>query len=96
MPHGRARVRRALLSLVLAASAAACATEAPSTQGLRHSPGSELVRRRAVTVVDVQWVARQYLQPDAATILVIGDPAKFKAAMAPFGPVRRLPEESPG
>ncbi len=45
MSHGRARVRPALLLLVLAASAAPCATEAPSTQGLRHSPGSELVRR---------------------------------------------------
>ena len=55
-----------------------------------------LDRYRAVTVADIQRVARQYLHPDAATILVIGDPAKFEAAMAPFGPVHRLPVESPG
>jgi predicted Zn-dependent peptidase len=55
-----------------------------------------LDRYRAVTVADIQRVARQYLRPDAATILVIGDPSKFEAAMAPFGPVHRISVESPG
>jgi len=55
-----------------------------------------LDRYRAVTVADVQRVARQYLHPDASTILIIGDPTKFEPAMRTFGPVHRLPEESPG
>ena len=53
MSHGHARLRSALLSLVLAASAAACAAEAPSTQGLRRSPGSELVRRMSFPPIQI-------------------------------------------
>jgi len=55
-----------------------------------------LDRYRGVTVADVQRVARQYLHPDAATIFVIGDPAKFESAMETFGPMHRLTVESPG
>jgi predicted Zn-dependent peptidase len=55
-----------------------------------------LDRYRAVTVADVQRVAREYLHPDASTILIIGDPTKFESAMRIFGPVHRLPVESPG
>jgi predicted Zn-dependent peptidase len=55
-----------------------------------------LDRYRAVTVADVQRVAREYLHPDASTILIIGDPTKFESAMRTFGPVHRLPVESPG
>lgn len=55
-----------------------------------------LDRYRAVTVADIQRVARQYLHPDATTIFVIGDPTKFESAMASFGPVHRLPVETPG
>jgi zinc protease len=55
-----------------------------------------LDRYRAVTVADIQRVAREYLHPDASTILIIGDPTKFESAMRTFGPVHRLPVESPG
>ena len=55
-----------------------------------------LDRYRAVTVADVQRVAREYLHPDASTILIIGDPTKFESGMRTFGPVHRLPVESPG
>ena len=55
-----------------------------------------LDRYRGVTVADVQRVAREYLHPDAATILIIGDPDKFETAMQTFGPVHRLTVESPG
>ena len=54
-----------------------------------------LDRYRAVTVEEIQRVARQYLHPDAATILVIGDPAKFESAMAAYGPIRRLSAGNP-
>jgi predicted Zn-dependent peptidase len=54
-----------------------------------------LDRYQAVTVEEIQRVARQYLRPDAATILVIGDPTKFESSMAPFGPVHRLPVNPP-
>ena len=49
-----------------------------------------LDRYRAVTREDVQRVARQYLRPDAATILVVGDTARFESDLAALGPVRRL------
>jgi predicted Zn-dependent peptidase len=55
-----------------------------------------LDRYRAVTVADIQRVARQYLRPDAVTIFVIGDPMKFESAIASFGPVHRLSAEPPG
>jgi predicted Zn-dependent peptidase len=55
-----------------------------------------LDRYRAVTVADIQQVARRYLRPDAATIFVIGDPTKFESALAPFGPVHRLTPEPAG
>jgi zinc protease len=50
-----------------------------------------LDRYRAVTREDVQRVARQYLRPDATTILVVGDAARFESGLAALGPVRRLP-----
>lgn len=53
-----------------------------------------LDRYRGVTVADVQRVAREYLHPDAITIFIIGDPAKFESAMRTFGPVHRLTVES--
>lgn len=53
-----------------------------------------LDRYRAVTPADIQRVAGQYLHPDAATIAIIGDPATFESALAPFGPVHRLSVES--
>lgn len=49
-----------------------------------------LDRYRAVTREDVQRVARQYLRPDATTILVVGDAARFESGLAALGPVRRL------
>jgi len=50
-----------------------------------------LDRYRAVTREDVQRVARQYLRPDAVSIVVVGNAAAFEPAMAAFGPVRHLP-----
>ncbi len=50
-----------------------------------------LDRYRAVTREDVQRVARQYLRPDVATILVVGDMTHIDGALAAFGPVSRLP-----
>jgi zinc protease len=50
-----------------------------------------LDRYRAVTREDVQRVARQYLRPDATTILIVGDGERFEAGLPAFGPVRRLP-----
>ncbi|MBI2164422.1 MAG: insulinase family protein [candidate division NC10 bacterium] len=55
-----------------------------------------LDRYRAITVADIHRVAQQYLRPDAATILIVGDPSKFESAMAAFGPVHRLPVDTPG
>ena len=49
-----------------------------------------LDRYRAVTREDVQRVARQYLRPDAASILVVGNVTAVESAMAAFGPVRHL------
>jgi zinc protease len=55
-----------------------------------------LDRYRAVTAADIQRVAGQYLHPQASTIVVVGDAAKFESAMAAFGPVHRLSVEIPG
>jgi predicted Zn-dependent peptidase len=55
-----------------------------------------LDRYRSVTPADIQRVARQYLRPDASTIVVVGDATKFESAMASFGPVHRLSVEPPG
>ena len=49
-----------------------------------------LDRYRAVTAADIQRVAVTYLRPEAATIVVVGDAAKFETQMAQFGPVSRL------
>jgi predicted Zn-dependent peptidase len=49
-----------------------------------------LDRYRTVTAADIQRVARSYLRPDAATIVVVGDAAKFEMQLAQFGPVSRL------
>lgn len=50
-----------------------------------------LDRYRAVTREDVQRVARRYLRPDDATILVVGGTAPLESALAALGPVSRLP-----
>jgi predicted Zn-dependent peptidase len=55
-----------------------------------------LDRYRAVTAADIQRVARQYLRPDASTIVVVGDATRFESAMAAFGPVHRLSVDPPG
>ncbi len=55
-----------------------------------------LDRYRAVSAADIQRVARQYLRPDASTIVVVGDATKFEPAMATFGPVHRLSVDTPG
>jgi len=55
-----------------------------------------LDRYRSVTPADIQRVARQYLHPDASTIVVVGDATKFEPAMGTFGPVHRLSVEPPG
>jgi zinc protease len=57
---------------------------------------SLLDRYRAVTAADIQRVARQYLHPDASTIVVVGDATRFESAMAAFGPVHRLSVDTPG
>ena len=36
---------------------------------------------RAVTAADVERVARQYLTPDRATVVVVGDLAKVRASI---------------
>jgi zinc protease len=42
-------------------------------------------RVRAVTAADVQRVARQYLTPDRAHVVVVGDLAKVKAPVEQLG-----------
>jgi zinc protease len=44
-------------------------------------------RVEAVTADDVQRVARRYLAPERAAIVVVGDAAKLKPALAALGPV---------
>jgi predicted Zn-dependent peptidase len=43
-----------------------------------------------VTREDIQRVARKYLRPDAANIVIVGNAAQFESAMSAFGPVRHL------
>jgi zinc protease len=49
-----------------------------------------LDRYRAITREDIQRVARQYLRPDAATVLVVGGAAQYESDLAAFGPLQRL------
>jgi zinc protease len=42
-------------------------------------------RVRAVTAADVQRVARQYLTPDKAHVVVVGDLAKVRAPIEALG-----------
>lgn len=49
-----------------------------------------LDRYRAVTPADIQRVARRYLHPEAATLLVVGAPEEFEGALVPYGPLHRL------
>jgi zinc protease len=49
-----------------------------------------LDRYRAVTREEVQGVARKYLRPDAATILIVGDVPQFESGLTALGPVRRI------
>jgi zinc protease len=44
-------------------------------------------RVEAVKADDVQRVARRYLDPERATIVVVGDAVKLKSALAALGPV---------
>ncbi len=44
----------------------------------------------AVTVDDVQRVARKYLKPDQLKIVVVGDPEKFDRSLEEFGPVELI------
>ena len=44
----------------------------------------------AVTADDVSRVARQYLRPDDALIVVVGNPADFDAPLSTLGPVETL------
>ncbi len=44
-------------------------------------------RIRAVTADDVQRVARQYILPDRAAIVVVGDATKIREALEPLAPV---------
>jgi zinc protease len=53
-------------------------------------------RYGGVTVADFQRIAREYPRPNAITIFIIGDPAKFESAMQIFGLVHRLTVDSPG
>jgi zinc protease len=54
-------------------------------------PVTELTQYRervsAVTAADIQRVARQYLQPDRMTIVVVGDAAKVLPRLRGIGPV---------
>jgi zinc protease len=54
-----------------------------------------LDRYRRLTPDDIQRAARQYLRPEASTVVVVGDAPTFEAALAPFGPVRHLPPVTP-
>jgi zinc protease len=53
-----------------------------------------LDRYRQVAPADIQRVAREYLHPDRAVVLVVGAAEAFEAALAAFGPVRKLPLDS--
>lgn len=47
-------------------------------------------RIEAVTADEVQRVARQYISPARATIVVVGDAAKLRQALAALGPITLL------
>jgi zinc protease len=55
-----------------------------------------LDRYRAVTIADIQRVAREYLHPDTTTIFVVGDATKFESAMTAFGPIHVVSIEPSG
>lgn len=55
-----------------------------------------LDRYRAVTIADIQRVAREYLHPDTTTIFVVGDATKFESGMTAFGPVHVVSVEPSG
>jgi zinc protease len=58
--------------------------------GLDEDYLEEYVRRvYAVTPQEVQRIARQYLRPDATTIVVVGDESKIAQQLQPYGPVAR-------
>ena len=67
-------------------------------------PADHLERVRegveAVTAADVQRVAREYLRPDEATILVLGNPADFDRPVSSLGEVETvdiaIPTTPPG
>lgn len=62
---------------------------------LRDYPQDWLDRYRAVvramTVEEVQRVAREWLHPDRLRVVVVGDPASLDAAPEDLGPAKELP-----
>jgi zinc protease len=57
---------------------------------------SLLDRYRAVTIADIQRVAREYLHPDTTTIFIVGDATKFETGMTAFGPIHVVSIEPSG
>jgi hypothetical protein len=47
----------------------------------------------AVTPAQVQAVARKYLDPKRLQIALVGDAAKIRSSLAPFGPVQVFDDE---
>jgi zinc protease len=50
---------------------------------------------RAVTVADIQRVAKTYLKPDSLTIMVVGNPSTFDAPFDDFGKITNIPLVAP-